>query len=140
MLADSVWYAGLWKGTLMKHYLTKSHGIALGLFLIGAGWCTADTFLVPEKPSSRRTRQQLKQEIAQLMGVLIEQSSISLEREAQIQQKLCREVRAAVEGTDSSLNKGTVKDLEGLLLELKKEHRRRTDLLIAQQSFLALLK
>ncbi len=105
------------------------------------GWCLADSFILKEKPPARRTRQQMKQEISQLMGSLIEQSSISLEREARIQQRLCKEVRTFVEGTqDSMLNKGSIKDLEVLYSELKKELQRRSDQLTAQNTFLASLK
>lgn len=107
------------------------------LCLVVGAWCLADSFIIKEKPATRRTRQQMKQEISQLMASLIEQSSLSLEREARIQQRLCKEVRTFVEGTqDSMLNKGSIKDLEHLQAGLNKELRRRTEQLAAQNSFL----
>ncbi len=109
-------------------------------------WCCAknvetNSFIVQEKPAARKNRQQIKQEASELMGQLIEQSSLSLERDAQIQQLLCKEVRAAYEGAqESKLNKGSTKDLELLLPELQKELKRRSEHLAAQNAFLATLK
>lgn len=114
--------------------------VLLMVCCVGA-WCLADSFIFKEKPAARRTRQQMNQEISQLMASLIEQSSISLEREARIQQRLCKEVRSVVEGTqDSMLAKGTLQDLEVLQRDLKKELQRRAEQLAAQNSFLASLK
>lgn len=119
----------------------KSLGFLLLLCSVGGGWCLADTFILKEKPATRRTRQQMSQEISQLMASLIEQSSVSLEREARIQQRLCKEVRSFVEGAqDSMLAQGSIKDLEALQSNLKKEQQRRSEQLVAQNSFLASLK
>jgi len=114
--------------------------VAMILSLMLIGWCCADSFL-HDKPTTRRPKQQIKNDIIQRMSVLVEQSSEWLEREAQVQQKLCKEIRAFVEGSGGSvLNKSTVQDLERLVHELKKEQQRRTEQLAAQDRFLAQLR
>lgn len=101
----------------------------------------ADSFIVPDKPAAKRTRNSLKQDISHMMASLIEQSSILLEKEAQIQQRLCKEVRAALEGTqESKIQKGSLKELEQLMAQLQKESHRRSEYSASQQAFLSSLK
>ncbi len=97
----------------------------------------AESFLVDKKPVRRRTRQQLKHEITELMGSVIEQSSQSLEKEAKIQQKLCKELRASVEGSKGMLSRASQKDLQQMVASLRKEQQRRAEQLVVQNAFLA---
>jgi hypothetical protein len=110
-------------------------------FLVIADLYGADSFIVPDKPAAKRTRNSLKQDISHMMASLVEQSSILLEKEAQIQQRLCKEVRAALEGTrESKIQKGTLKELEELMAQLQKEFHKRSDYCASQQTFLSSLK
>ena len=111
---------------------------SLLIVVLCVGACVAESFLVKEKPR-RRTRQQLKQEIIQRMGSLIEQSSVSLEKEAQIQQKLCKELRTALEGKSSVLNRASIKDLHQRIADLQHEQQRRIQQQATQERFLAAL-
>ncbi len=101
--------------------------------------CLAESFLA-KKPVKRRSRLQLKQEISQRMGSLIELSSKSLEREAQIQQKLCKELRYSVEGAkESMLNRVPIKKLQKISADLQQEQQRRVRHQAAQERFLVSL-
>jgi hypothetical protein len=108
--------------------------------LLLCGLCYANTFLIQEK-QPRRTRQALKQDISHQIGLLIEQSSLLLEKEVQIQQLLFKEVRAALEGSQGSrFNKATPQELERLLIQLRTEYQKRSEHLVAQQAFLGSIR
>ncbi len=99
----------------------------------------AETFLVKDKPR-KRTRNQLKQEASQLMGTLIEQASTVLEKQAQIQNKLCVELRSSLEGSRGIINRASLHDLQRLVTNLQGELQRLKQQQVAQSKFLASLK
>lgn len=120
--------------------MSRYHLRSLLMLLFLCGFCCANSFLIQEK-QPRRTRQALKQDISHQIGLLIDQSSLLLEKEVQIQQALFKEVRAALEGSQASrFNKGTPQELERLLTQLRTEYQRRSDHLTVQQSFLASMR
>ena len=94
----------------------------------------ANKFIVKESPK-KTSPAQLKQDVTLLMGDLLELESQSLETSAKIQQKLCKEIRASLEGTGTS--RARLNRLKALLQE---ETKRLVQHNASQQRFLCALQ
>jgi hypothetical protein len=89
-----------------------------------ACWAVAENFLAPEK-QLRVSGRQIQDEIIELMAQLIEQKSTLVEKEAQVQQMLCKKVRAyAQHDTKNFLRKTSLKELRAFAAKLEEEKRR----------------
>lgn len=99
--------------------------IALLLTSMAAFWCFAETFLVTEKPAAQRTAQQLRQELAHLMGDIIEVESELIQKNAALQQSLCAHMRSyASTERKSFIGRASTKELQSALKLLKSEKAR----------------
>ncbi len=83
-------------------------------------WCLAENFLVKKRP--RKTAQQVKQELVQLMSDLVELKSRAIELEAQVQQRLCQDIRQSLDGSKKSVR--SLKQLQELLISFSAERER----------------
>ena len=115
------------------------------LFLLGVSvLCTGEqsSFLLQEVPVKRQPQAHLRQQIADLMGTILEQEAVVVEHSARIQQKLCRELRKVVEESmpaqrlKSSTRKEPLKVLQQRLSSLQLEQRRLKEHVRAQELFL----
>lgn len=109
----------------MNNMLKNAFRISIITGTIVTGWCLAEDFLVPAEPVSvdrkRVSGSALKQEIGELCGQLIHQSSKQIELLAQAQQELYNRV-AELMGSDKKayLNRASRAELQKSLEELKK--------------------
>lgn len=107
---------------------------------LAACWCFADTFLLEEKPR-RRSPAQLKEEIIDRMGIVLEQESKSIELRAQIQQWLCKQIRGYAQGDKNCfLKNASIPELQKLLKRLMMEQERHTKEHADDERLLAMLK
>ncbi len=72
------------------------------LSMMAAFWCFAENFIVEEKPAPRRTIAQLRQEVMELMGDVIEQEAHLVQAHARLQGTLCSSLRAYARGDKKS--------------------------------------
>ena len=94
------------------------------VLLMGA-WCCAESFLMTHKPDKRRTPGQLKEEIVEAMGELLENQAMRSEVNAQIQQALCKHIRAIAHQDKASYFKAAgIADLNRILKQLQEENLR----------------
>lgn len=117
--------------------------IKLSLFCISTAvfWCMAENFLVSEKPERRKTASQLRQEIVELMGDVLELESAYVETKGQIQQVLCKHIRSLAENDKkSSFAKAPLCDLQQSLKMLRQEKSRYEKELAHEKRFLAQLR
>lgn len=104
-------------------------------------WCMAESFLVTEKPERRKTPAQIKQEIAESMGNLLERKIETIETIAQIQQVLCKHIRALAENDkNSEFKNAKIRDLQGILKTLHQENERCERELAVEKRFLSTLR
>lgn len=105
--------------------------IALLLCATAAFWCFADNFLAPEKPVARRSAQQMKQELVELMGDIIETESALIGQRAALQKKLCTHMRAYAHGEKKSfVARASVHELQRVIKVLRAEK----DLLLKEKN------
>lgn len=100
------------------------------------GWSIAikaNDFVVKESPK-KVSPSQLKQDVLTKMGELLELETQVLEVSAQIQQKLCKDIRASLEGLSASRVR-----LTKLHELLSQEYKRLNEHKAAQKRFLASL-
>ena len=100
--------------------------------------CFAESFLVHEKPKKRANLNQIRQDIADSLGTLIECSAGTIEQEAKIQQKAGKELRALIDG-QGRFQKASLSELEKTLADVKREIQRRKQLKASQEELLNLL-
>ncbi len=99
--------------------------IVILLTCMGVFWCFSDSFLVTEKPQRPRSAQQLKQDIIEVMGTLVEQESIAIETKAQIQRAFFNHIKACADGDKKSLfTRASTKQLQQVLKTLRQEEER----------------
>lgn len=111
------------------------------VFLPLAFWCAAENFLVTEKPERRKTPGQLKQDIVESMGTLLEKKIETVEIIAQSQQVLCKRIRAIADNDkDSEFKNAKIRDLQGVLAMLRQENERCERELALEKRFLASLR
>lgn len=93
---------------------------------MAAFWCfAADNFLAPEKPAGRRSVQQMKQELVELMADIIEGESALIEKRASIQQVLCAQMRSYARGDKKSFIGGaSMGDVQKVVKLLRNEKAR----------------
>ena len=114
--------------------------VVLISLLMGA-WCCAESFLITHKPEKRRTAGQLKEDIVEVMAELLENQTVHIELSAQIQNVLCKHIRAiAHQDKGSSFKKAGVPDLHRLLKQLQNECERYRKECSEDQRFLASLR
>ena len=82
-----------------------------------------------------KTLSKLKQDVLTLMGEVLERETQILETSAKIQQKLCKDIRASLEGVSASRVRLT--KLKSLL---EQEYKRLNQHKAAQQRFLSALQ
>ncbi len=99
--------------------------IVIFLTCMGVFWCFSENFLMTEKPPRPRSGQQVKQDIIEVMGTLVEQESIAIETKAQIQRAFFNHIKAGADGDKKSLfARASTKQLEQLLKMLRQEEER----------------
>ncbi len=106
----------------------------LSLSVLVTGLIVANSFIVKDPPK-KTSPSKLKQEVLSLMGDILELESQVLETSAKIQQKLCKDIRASLEGISASRPQLT--KLNSLLSQ---EHQRLVQHKAAQQRFLSALQ
>jgi hypothetical protein len=101
----------------MKHRIFIFYFVVLA----AASFLCAESFVVEKRPE-RISEQALKQEIVDVMGSLIEQESTSIAQTAQLQQLLCKKLRAfAQDDNKNFLKQSSIADLKHTIKKLKKE-------------------
>lgn len=105
--------------------MTKLLKIIFLLTSMAAFWCFADNFLVPEKPLGRRSVQQMKQDLVELMADIIEADSVLIQKKASIQEVLCAQMRSYARGDKKSFIAGaSMADLQKAVKLLRDEKAR----------------
>ena len=120
------------------HYVLKLLILLSGAFVF---WCVAENFLVQEKSERRRTPQQVRQEIAEVMGEFLSLNVLTLTTKAQVQQELCKQIRSIAENDkDSFFKKSSLRDLQGILKMARHEKDRYEKEIALDKRFLATLR
>lgn len=81
------------------HYMVKA---LLLLTFAFAFWCFGESFLATPAQEKRKSLSQLRQETVELLAVLVQQESKSIELNAQIQQELYRQIEDIAQGEKKS--------------------------------------
>ncbi len=108
-------------------------------------WCgapgEAESFLIQEKPERRKAPQQLRQEIAEIMGDILELESEYVATKGQIQQELCKHIRSIAENDKKSLFKtASSRELQHIIKMLRQEKERCEKELVRDKRFLTSLR
>ena len=94
-------------------YLIKLLILLSSVFIF---WCIAkqaneqmksdtESFLIADEPQRRKNPSQVRQDIAQIMGEILELESACIAIKAQIQQELCKHIRSIAENEAESVFK-----------------------------------
>ncbi len=95
--------------------------------ILCAMWCYAESFLVENNQKRVRPNHQVKQEILDLMGRVLEQESEAIKSKAEIQKALYTKIRGYAEGDKKSFfSTATKSDLQRVL-RLMREKKARMD-------------
>ena len=95
----------------------KSMLISVGVLL-----CSAESFVVEQKPKRTAPDHQVKQEILDLMGRLAELESDSIKTKAEIQKAVCVTIRTYISGDKKSFfSRCSRKDLQQMVTLLRNE-------------------
>jgi len=107
---------------------------------MGFFWCLAESFLVPDKAERRKTPSQLKQDIADSLGTLLEKKIELVQTITHIQQVLCKQIRAIAENDRNSEYKNAkVRELQSRLAHIRQENERCEKELALEKRFLSAL-
>ncbi len=101
--------------------MTRTKYLLLCLGISGVGWLLAESFLAA--PLRRRSMQQIKQDIVELFGAIIEKESKSIELKARVQQEACLRIRTLAENDKKSFfARASSAELQAYVQRLKKAH------------------
>ncbi len=95
--------------------------------LLGVMWCYAESFIVEENQKRPRPNHQVKQEILDLMGRVLEQESEAIKSKAEIQKALYAKIRGYAEGDKKAFFSVASKPDLHRVLRLMREKKARMD-------------
>ena len=112
----------------------------LAVVLVCSASVFASEFLVKKPPVKKELPHQLRTQILERMGSLLEQYASLFEQMARSQQALCKDIKESLEGSKKIAGATSVKELQELLRALEREEVRLENQKKSQEQFLKRFK